>query len=64
MKGVNYITDSRKRLKAVVIDIKTIEKYQEELEDLLDGIIASSRKGEPSSSLEDVKKRLKKKGKL
>jgi hypothetical protein len=64
MKGVNYITDSKKRLKAVVIDIKTIEKHQEELEDLLDGIIASSRKGEPSSSLEDVKKRLKKKGKL
>lgn len=64
MKGVSYITDGRKRLKAVVIDIKTIEKHQEELEDLLDGIIASSRKGEPSSSLEDVKKRLKKKGKL
>lgn len=64
MKGVSYITDSKKRLKAVQIDIKTIEKYQEELEDLLDGIIASSRKGEPSSSIEDVKKRLKKKGKL
>ena len=64
MKGVSYITDSKKRLKAVQIDIKTIEKYQEELEDLLDGIIASARKGEPSSSLEEVKKRLKKKGKL
>lgn len=64
MKGVSYITDSKKRLKAVQIDIKTIENHQEELEDLLDGIIASSRKGEPSSSIEVVKKRLKKKGKL
>jgi hypothetical protein len=64
MKGVSYITDGKKRVKAVQIDIKTIENYQEQLEDLLDGIIASSRKGEPSSSLEEVKKRLKKKGKL
>ena len=64
MKGVTYITDSRQRVKAVQIDIKTIEKYEDELEDLLEGIIASSRKGEASSSLDDVKKRLKKKGKL
>jgi hypothetical protein len=64
MKGVNYITDARKRVKAVVIDIKTIENHQEELEDLLDGIIASSRKDEPKRSWEDVKKALKKKGKL
>ena len=64
MKGVSYITDSNNRRKAVVIDISTIEKYEEQIEDLLEGIIASSRKGEPSSSLADVKKRLKKKGKL
>lgn len=64
MKGVSYITDSRNRLKAVMIDISTIEKYEENIEDLLEGIISSSRKGEPSSSLADVKKRLKKKGKL
>ncbi|MDQ3111621.1 MAG: hypothetical protein M3R17_17165 [Bacteroidota bacterium] len=64
MKGVSYITDSRKRLKAVQIDIKTLEKYEEQVEDILEGIIASARKGEPSSSLENVKKRLKKKGKF
>jgi hypothetical protein len=64
MKGVSYITDSQKRLKAVQIDISTLEKYEEQIEDLLEGIIASSRKGEPASSLADVKKRLKKKGKL
>lgn len=64
MKGVSYITDSQKRLKAVQIDISTLEKYEEKIEDLLEGIIAASRKGEAASSLADVKKRLKKKGKL
>lgn len=64
MKGVSYITDNKKRLKAVQIDISTLEKYEEQIEDLLEGIIASSRKGEPSSPLSEVKKRLKKKGKL
>ena len=64
MKGVSYITDSQKRLKAVQIEISTIEKYEERIEDLLEGIIASARKGESSSPLADVKKRLKKKGKL
>lgn len=64
MKGVSYITDDKKRRKAVVIDLKTLEKYDEKIEDLLDSIIAESRKDEPSSSWEDVKKRLKKKGKL
>ncbi len=64
MKGVYYVTDNKKRIKAVQIDIKTILNYREELEDLLEGIIAFSRKGESSSTIEEVKKRLKKKGKL
>jgi DNA-binding protein YbaB len=64
MKGVSFILDSKNRVKAVQIDIKTIEKHEEELEDLLEGIIASARKGEPSSSLANVKARLVKKGKL
>jgi len=64
MKGVSYITDEKSRRKAVVIELKTLEKYDEQIEDLLDAIIAESRKDEPSVSWEDVKKRLKKKGKL
>jgi transposase len=64
MKGVSYITDSRKRLKAVQIEISTLEKYEEQIEDLLERIIASARKGEPASQLSEVKKRLKKKGKF
>ncbi len=64
MKGVSYITDRQNRKKAVVIDLKTLEQYDEQIEDLFDVIIAESRKDEPSVSWEDVKKKLKKKGKL
>lgn len=64
MKGVSFITDENDRKKSVVIDLKTIEKYDEQIEDLFDIIIAESRKDEPSSPWEEVKKRLKKKGKL
>jgi hypothetical protein len=64
MKGVSYITDEHSRKKAVVIDLKTLEKFDEQIEDLFDLIIAESRQHEPTSSWEDVKKRLKKKGKL
>ena len=64
VKGISYITDSKNRKKAVVIDFKTIEKYDENLEDLFDVILAEARKDEPSSSWDDVKKKLKSKGKL
>jgi quinol monooxygenase YgiN len=64
MKGVNFITDEKNRRTAVIIELKTIEQHQEEVEDLLDVIIAESRKDEPKRSWEEVKKSLKKKGKL
>jgi len=64
MKGVNFITDENNRKTAVIIKLKTIEQHQEEIEDLLDVIVAESRKDEPKRSWEDVKKSLKKKGKL
>ena len=64
MKGVRYITDSKNRRKSVVIDLKTIEKYDENIEDLFDVIMAESRKDEPSVTWDSVKKKLKSKGKL
>jgi hypothetical protein len=64
MKGVNFVTDNNNRRTAVIIDLKTIEKHSEDVEDFLDGIIAESRKDEPKRSWEDVKKSLKNKGKL
>ena len=64
MKGVSYITDEKNRKKAVVIDLKTLEEYDDQIGDLIDVIIAESRQGEPSVSWEELKKRLKKKVKL
>ena len=64
MKGVSYITDEKNQRKAVVIDLKTIEKGDEEIYDLIDVLVAEARKDEPKRSWESVKKSLKKKGKL
>ena len=64
MKGVSYITDENSKKKAVVIDLKTLEKYDDKVEDLLDAIIAESRAAEPPTSWRTVKKRLKKKANL
>jgi hypothetical protein len=44
-----------------VISLKIIEERQEELEDLLDSIIAEARKEEPKREWKDVKATLKKK---
>ena len=64
MKGVNFITDDKNCRKAIIIELKTIEHHKEEIEDLLDVIVAEARKEEPKRSWEEVKKSLKKKGKL
>jgi predicted DNA-binding protein len=64
MKGVSYLTDEKNRKKAVVIELKAIEQHPEEIEDLLDTIVAEARKDESKRSWDDVKKGLKKKGKL
>lgn len=54
MKGVNYITDTNNKKVAVQIGLKLLEKYDEEMEDLIDGVIAESRKDEPKKSLDMV----------
>ena len=64
MKGISYITDGHNKKKAVVIDLKTIENNQDAIEDLLDIIVAESRKDEPTVSWDDMIKKLHKKGKL
>ena len=59
MKGVSFVTDDKNRRTAVIIELKTITEHGEDVEDLLDGIIAESRKDEPKRSWDDVKKSLK-----
>jgi hypothetical protein len=64
MKGVSYITDNHNHKTAIVIDIKTLYKYQDEVEDLLAGLIAESRRDEPKIPISKVIKNFKKTGKL
>jgi hypothetical protein len=64
MKGITFIKDETHNKRLVQIDLDTIEKYEEKMEDLFDIIIAEARKDEESISWEEVKKQLKKKGKL
>ena len=64
MKGVRYLINRDNNKTAVVIDIKTLESYNHELIDLLDGIIAESRKNDEKAPLRKAISNLKKAGKL
>lgn len=64
MKGVTILTDEKNKRKIVQVDIKEIARNPDEFEDLIDVLVAESRRGEPKVSFETVKKNLKKKGKL
>ena len=64
MKGITLIKDETHNKRFVQIDVDTLRKFEERVEDLLDVIIAESRKDEESVSWEQVKKGLKKKSKL
>lgn len=58
MKGVNIILDETKNKRFVQIDLEKLTKHQNEIEDLLDAIIAESRKGEKTLNLEQLKTEL------
>ncbi len=64
MKGVSYITNGNNKKQAVVIDYSLFKKHAEEIEDILDIIIAEAREEEESVPFEKVVANLKKKGKI
>jgi len=64
MKGVTFITDETHNKHFVQIDLDELEKHQSKIEDLLDIIIAQSRKDDDEISWEEVKTQLKASGKL
>jgi len=64
MKGVTFITDETHNKRFVQIDLDRLEKHQDEIEDLLDVIVAESRKNEEEVSWEELKKQLQADGKL
>ena len=61
MEGIQFLTNERGKKTAVLIDLK---KYGELWEDFYDSVVARSRASEPRESLESVKERLRKQGKL
>lgn len=64
MKGISYITNEKNKKTAIVIDLKTIEKHDEDVHEFIDVLIAESRKDDEKISWQEAKKILKKKGKL
>lgn len=62
MDGIYYLTDEHNKKRFIQIDI---DKYGGEyLQDLIDGLVAESRKNEESIPLEEVIEKLKEEGKL
>ena len=61
MKGIQFVSDHNGQKVAVQIDLR---KYGELWEDFYDSLLAQVRQDEPRESLEDVKQRLLKQGKL
>lgn len=58
MEGISYITDNHNRKKAVVIDLKTIEEHEDDVHDLIDTLIAESRKNDELIDWEKAKQDL------
>lgn len=61
MKGVQYVFDDQGEIHAVIIDVKKHRKLWEDIQDIL---VARQRRKETPVPLEEVKKRLREKGKL
>ena len=64
MKVVRFLTNDQNKRVAVQIDLDHLEKFQGEVEDLLDAIITESRKDDDEVSWKSVKERLKSEGKI
>ena len=58
LKGVSIIYDAVKKKHYVKIDLATLAKEPDAVEDLLDGLVAESRRGEPSVSQQEVERQL------
>ena len=58
MKGISYLTDESSNKKAVVIELSVLQNKPQQVEDLLDVLVAESRKNEPKLDWADVKRNL------
>jgi len=65
MKNISFITDKSTKTRYAQINLKKVAKYtDEELEDLLDVIVAEARRDDEKITIEELEKQLKKAKKL
>jgi ribosomal protein S17 len=64
MKGVTFLKDEKNNKRILQIDVREIAKNPAKFEDLMDVIIAETRKDEKKTSWDVAKKQVKKAGKL
>lgn len=64
MKGVTILEDRSNKKQYLQIDVAELDKQREKIEDMIDGLIAEQRAGQPTISLEVLEKKLRKQGKL
>lgn len=63
LKGVRLVTDETERRRYVQIDLVTLASEPEAVEEYLDGLIAESRRQEPTMSHDAVVRMMKKRAK-
>ena len=61
MKGIDFLTNKRGQKTAVLIDLK---RHGQLCEDFYDSVVARNRAREPRETLDTVKDRLRRAGKL
>jgi hypothetical protein len=64
MKGVTIIEDKASNKRYLQIDVAELDKRRDEIEDMIDGLIAEQRAGQPTISLEELEEKLRKQGRL
>ncbi len=64
MKGITILQDEERKKRYLQIDIAELDKRREQIEDVMDGLIAEERAGQPTISLEALELKLRKQGKL
>lgn len=64
MKGVTILEDKANKKQYLQIDVAELDKRREQIEDMMDGLVAEQRAGQPTISLDTLEKKLRKQGKL
>ena len=64
MKGVTIHEDKANKKQYLQIDVAELDKHREQIEDMMDGLVAEQRAGQPTISLDALEKKLRKQGKL